>query len=67
MVKRTLVIQATNPTTGELVQRNIVNANPSTTAQNVDTFSRALNNLTVNTYSDTLIVDTSSVNETLAE
>lgn len=67
MVKRTLVIQATNPTTGEFVQRNIVNANPSATAQNIDTFSRALNNLTVNTYSDTLIVDTSSVNETLAE
>lgn len=65
-VKRTLVIQATSPT-GEPVQRNIVNANPSATAQNIDTFARALNNLTVNTYSDTLIVDTSSVNETLAE
>ena len=65
-VKRTLVIQATN-TSGELVQRNIVNANPSATAANIDTFARALNNLTTNAYSDTLIVDTSSVNETLAE
>lgn len=66
-VKRTLIVQSTNVSTGELVQRNFANANPSATAANIDTFARAINGLSTNTYSDTLIVDTSSTNEILAE
>lgn len=66
-VKRTLVVQSTNATTGELVQRNFANANPSATAANVDAFARAIVGLSTNTYSDTLIVDTTSTNEILAE
>lgn len=66
-IKRTLVIQSTNATTGELVQRNFSNANPNASAANIDTFSRAINGLSTNIYSDTKILDESSVNEILAE
>lgn len=65
MTRRTLVLQSRNPDTGETVQRNISNANPAATVQNIDTFMRSVNSLTNNTYIDSLIVDTKSVNEEL--
>lgn len=64
--KRTIALQSRNPSTGEVVQRNFTNANPAATVQNVDTFLRAANALTKNTFVDGLIIDTKSTTEELA-
>ena len=49
------------------VNKSFQNASTSATAANIDTAMRALNNLTTNTYGDTVIVEQESVNEILAE
>lgn len=64
--KRTIALQSRDPSTGEVVQRNFTNANPEATVQNVDTFLRAANALTKNTFVDGLIIDTKSTTEELA-
>ena len=65
-VKRTIIIKSTD-NLGNETQKAMAHANPNATAANIDTFARAINGLTKNTYGDTLIQDVSSVNEILAE
>lgn len=63
-IKRNLTIIAKDGS-GDIVQRNVPFVNPEASLENLDKFSRALNGLTTNTYSDTLVVDTRSLNEEL--
>ena len=65
-VKRTLTLVSKN-TNDEVVTRNINNANPAATYQNLDTFLRAVNGLSTNTYIDGLVQDVRSLNEELAD
>ena len=64
--RRTIALQSRDPNTFEVVQRNFNNANPAATVANIDTFLRAANALTNNTYVDGLIIDTRSTTEELA-
>ena len=63
--KRTLVLQSRDTATGEIVQKSFTSANPEATVTNINTFMRSVNSLSNNTYVDSLIVDTRSVNEEL--
>ncbi len=65
-VNRMLILKSTDALGNESV-KTMTHANPAATAANIDTFARALINLTTNTYSDTVIRDEQSVNELLAE
>jgi len=46
---------------------NFADSDASTVAAAIDTAARAFNGMTTDMYNDTLIVETSSVNEILAE
>lgn len=52
---------------GNNYQKTITHVNPASTNQQIDTFARAFNNLGTNTYVDTVKVETTSINEALAE
>lgn len=52
---------------GNNFQKTITHVNPESTNQQIDTFSRAFNNLGTNTYVDTVKVTTISINDALAE
>lgn len=65
-VNRTLIIKSTDAL-GNESQKSMTHANPAATAQNIDTFARAVAGLSKDTYVDTIIQDTQSVNEILAE
>ena len=65
-VNRTLIIKSTDAL-GNENQKTMTHANPAATAQNIDTFARAVVGLSKDTYVDTIIQDTQSVNEILAE
>lgn len=64
-IKRQAIIISVN-TIGETVETTLAfEINTSATYQNLDTAMRNLNNLTTNTYSDTHIVNTLSLNAEL--
>ena len=67
MAKKRALLLKTTDTYGNEVNKSFQNASTSATAANIDTAMRALNNLTTNTYGDTVIVEQESVNEILAE
>ena len=67
MAKKRALLLKTVDTFGNEVNKSFQNASTSATAANIDTAMRALNNLTTNTYGDTVIVEQESVNEILAE
>lgn len=64
--KRTLTL-ISRDTNNEISQKNISNVNPNATYQNLDTFARAFNALSTNTYVDSLVVNTVSLNEELSD
>lgn len=63
---RSYIIKSTDQL-GNAYQKTFTNANPAATDAQIDTFARAVNNLSTNTYVDTIKVETESVNEALAE
>ena len=63
---RTLIVKTADEF-GNENQKTFSHANPAATAQNIDTFTRAVAGLSKDTYVDTIIRDEISVNETLAE
>lgn len=67
-LKRQAIIVSVNATTRDKIETTLA-FNLSTTAsyENLDTAMRYLNNLTTNTYSDTYIVNTVSLNDELAQ
>lgn len=71
--KITIQVISTNVSTGETEQTNIGYVNPELFdeadhgAAKIDTAARALINLTTNSYYDTNLVSTESINEILAE
>ncbi|MBQ7705055.1 MAG: hypothetical protein IJT73_06495 [Selenomonadaceae bacterium] len=65
-IARTLIVKS-NDALGNEYQKSITHVNPATTAAQIDTFARAFNNLSTNTYSDTIKRDEESINEALAE
>ena len=72
-IKMTIQILSVNATDGSDEQTNIGYVNPGLFdetdhgAAKIDACARALINLTTNTYSDTYLVSTESINEILAE
>lgn len=72
-LKMTIQILSVNATDGSDEQTNIGYVNPTLFDENdhgatkIDACARALINLTTNTYSDTYLVSTESINEILAE
>ena len=52
---------------GNNYQKTITHVNPESTNQQIDTFARAFNGLGTNTYVDTVKVETTSINDALAE
>ena len=65
-ISRTLIVKSSD-TSGNASAKSITHTNPQATNSQIDTFARALVNLTNNTYVDTIKVDSESVNEALAE
>lgn len=65
-ISRTLILKSTD-TFGNEYQKSITHANPETTNAQIDTFCRALNGLSTNTYVDTIRRDEESITEALAE
>lgn len=65
-VSRSLLIKSVD-NLGNSYQKTITHVNPESTNQQIDTFSRAFNNLGTNTYVDTVKVETESINEALVE
>lgn len=63
---RTLIIKSTDAL-GNEYQKSITHANPQSTNAQIDTFCRAFNGLSTNTYVDTIRRDEESINEALAE
>ena len=63
---RSLIVK-TADALGNENQKTFSNGNPAATAQNIDTFARAVAGLSKDTYVDTIIRDEISVNEKLAE
>ena len=63
---RSLIVKTTDAL-GNENQKTFSNGNPAATAQNIDTFARAVAGLSKDTYVDTIIRDEISVNEKLAE
>lgn len=64
--QRTLILKSADAL-GNEYQKSITHANPSATNAQIDTFCRAFNNLSTNTYKDTIRRDEESINEALAE
>ena len=63
---RTLIIKSTD-TLGNSYEKSLTSANPNATAENIDTFARALTGLTTTNYQDTIVRDEESVTEILSE
>lgn len=64
--QRSLILQATDGY-GDEVKKSFANVNTAATMNDIDTSMRALNGLTTNTYYDTTVVETESVNDWLEE
>lgn len=67
MAKQRTLILKTADTLGNEYEKAFSSANTEATAANIDTFARAVAGLSKQTYVDTLIIDTQSVNEILAD
>lgn len=65
-IKRTVIIKSYD-TNGNELAKSITSVNPAATNTQIDTFTRALNGLTTNTYRDAIRRDEESINEALAE
>ena len=65
-VSRSLLIKSVDQL-GNNYQKTVTHVNPEITNTQLDTFARGYNNLSTNTYVDTMKVDVESVNEALAE
>lgn len=63
--KTSLIIQSKDGN-NNLMEKKIPFVNPALTDANADAFSRAFNNLSTNTYVDTIRVDEKSINDALA-
>ena len=65
-IQRSIIIKSTDAF-GNAYEKKFGNINPAATNANLDTFARAIQGLSSNTYVDTMRVDSESINEAIAE
>lgn len=65
-IQRTLIIKSFDEL-GNAYQKSLTHVNTTATNQQIDTFCRALNGLSTNTYDDTIRRDEESINQALSE